>query len=131
MGDLRIRRLDNVGVAVRDIRRAMDFYTQVLGLEGTAGASDGYVSLGNASLYLFQTQAAGSSPVGRSVDLYNDPVGIDHLALEVDDIEQAAEELMARGVVFPGPVVGEPGEFRYRGFSDPDGNMLYIVQRAP
>jgi hypothetical protein len=37
--------------------------------------------------------------------------------------------LEGRGISFPGAIVGGAGEFRYRGFSDPDGNMLYIVQQ--
>ena len=125
-----IKRLDNVGIAVRDIRRAIDFYTGVLGLEGQAGETDGTVQIGNASLYIFQTQASGSGAVGRTADYMQNPVGIDHLAFEVADIEQAGAELERRGVTFVGPVVGNPGEFRYRGFTDPDGNMLYIVQQA-
>lgn len=125
-----IKRLDNVGVAVRDIRRAMAFYTQVLGLEGQPGETDGYVSVGDVSLYLFQTRSPESGAGQRTIDLYNDPVGLDHIAFEVDDLDRAVAELEAKGITFPGLAVGEPGEFRYRGFSDPDGNMLYIVQKA-
>jgi catechol 2,3-dioxygenase-like lactoylglutathione lyase family enzyme len=124
-----IRRLDNVGIAVADVRRAVDFYTRVLGLEGQGDDTDGTVQVGNASLYLFRSQAP-SGAVGRTTDYYHNPVGLDHLAFEVDDIEQAGAELVRRGVAFAGPVVGNPGEFRYRGFADPDGNMLYIIQRG-
>jgi catechol 2,3-dioxygenase-like lactoylglutathione lyase family enzyme len=125
-----IKRLDNVGIAVRDIRRAIDFYTRVLGLEGRAGESEGSVRLDNASLYIFQTRAEGEGAVGRTTDYLHNPVGLDHLAFEVEDIEQAGAELERRGVTFAGPIVGGPGEFRYRGFADPDGNMLYIIQHA-
>jgi catechol 2,3-dioxygenase-like lactoylglutathione lyase family enzyme len=121
--------LDNVGIAVQDIRRAMAFYTATLGLAGQASESDGWVTLDNISLYLFQTPAPEAAVPRRTTDLYRDPPGIDHVAFEVDDIEQAERQLEAAGVVFPGPVVGEPGEFRYRGFSDPDSTMLYIVQK--
>ena len=124
-----LKRLDNVGIAVRDIRRAVSFYTEILGFVGQAGASDGLVTLGDVSLYLFQTQAPEAAVPPRTTDLYNNPLGIDHVAFEVDDIEQAARRLEAAGVVFPGPAVGEPGAFRYRGFADPDGTMLYIVQK--
>ncbi len=124
-----LKRLDNVGIAVRDIRRAMAFYTETLGLVGQADESDGLVTLGDVSLYLFQTRAPEAAAPQRTADLYNNPLGIDHVAFEVDDIEQAAQQLEAAGVVFPGPAVGEPGAFRYRGFADPDGTMLYIVQK--
>lgn len=125
---MQIKRLDNIGIAVSDIRRAIAFYTDVLGLEGQAGESDGSVTVGDLSFYVFQTNKA-PAPVGRTADYMNNPVGLDHLAFEVADIEQAGRDLEAKGVAFNGPLVGNPGEFRYRGFADPDGNMLYIIQR--
>jgi hypothetical protein len=106
----------------------MAFYTETLGLAGQAGKSDGFVTLGDVSLYLFQTQAPDAAAPQRTTDLSNNPPGVDHVAFEADDIEQAARQLEAAGIVFPGPVVGEPGAFRFRGFADPDGTMLYIVQ---
>jgi catechol 2,3-dioxygenase-like lactoylglutathione lyase family enzyme len=122
-----IQRLDNVGVAVSDVPRAVAFYGQVLGLEAQGTDTDGTVQVGTLSLYLFRSQAGGA--VGRTTDYYHNPVGLDHLAFEVPDIEQASMELTGRGVQFGGPIVGDPGSFRYRGFTDPDGNMLYIIQR--
>jgi catechol 2,3-dioxygenase-like lactoylglutathione lyase family enzyme len=124
-----LKRLDNVGIAVRDIRRAVAFYTEILGFVGQADESDGLVTLGDVSPYLFQTRAPEAAAPQRTTDLYNNPPGIDHVAFEVDDIEQAARQLEAAGVFFPGPAVGEPGAFRYRGYADPDGTMLYIVQK--
>jgi glyoxylase I family protein len=124
-----LKRLDNVSIAVRDIRRAVAFYTDILEFVGQVGESDGLVTLGDVSLYLFQTRAPEAAAPQRTADLYNNPPGIDHVAFEVDDIEQAARQLEAAGVFFPGPAVGEPVAFRYRGFADPDGTMLYIVQK--
>jgi len=124
-----LKRLDNIGIAVRDIQRSMAFYTEQLGLAGQAHGTEGSVQVGDLSLYLFQTQAPDAGAVGRTADYLHDPVGIDHLAFEVEDIARAGAELEAKGIVFAGPVVGDPGQFRYRGFSDPDGNMLYIIQK--
>jgi catechol 2,3-dioxygenase-like lactoylglutathione lyase family enzyme len=124
--DRMIQRLDNVGVAVSDVPRAVAFYGQVLGLQAQGTDTDGTVQVGNVTLYLFRSQAGGQ--VGRTTDYYHNPVGLDHLAFEVPDIEQASTELEGRGVQFGGPIVGDSGTFRYRGFSDPDGNMLYIIQ---
>lgn len=50
-----LKRLDTVAIAVRDIRRAVAFYTETLGLAGQAGESDGFVTFGDVSLHLFQT----------------------------------------------------------------------------
>ena len=119
-----IKRLDNLGIAVRDARRAIEFYTEKLGLRGEVRENDGTVTVGDVSFYVFETQAHGTSEVGHTVDLDNNPVGIDHIAFEVDGIVQAGAELRASGIVSPGAIVGEPGELQYHGFSDPDGGML-------
>ncbi len=124
-----IKRVDNIGIAASDVEKTVAFFRDILGLEAEAGDWGGSVRIGDASLYVFQ--ANGSAPRGaaRTVDLPSNPVGIDHVAMEVDDIEVAGRTLEAKGIAFPGPIVGEPGEFRYRGFAGPDGIMLYIIQR--
>lgn len=54
--------------------------------------------------------------------------GIRHLALEVDDFEQAIETLKAKGVKF----IGEPQDIQGNKlvfFQDLEGNLLHLVQR--
>ena len=125
-----IKRLDNIGIAVQDVRRTIDFYTQKLGFEGEARQHDGSLRIADMSFYIFETKARND--VGRSVAPASreNPVGIDHLSFEVDDVEKAGPELEAKGIQFLGPIIGERGQFRYRGFHDPDGNLLYIIERA-
>ena len=124
-----LKRLDNIGVAVKDARRALEFYTNVLGFSGEVSDGEGAVSLGDISLYIFESKSSAAVDA-RSEDYYAYQPGLDHLAFEVEDIAAAGAELEGRGVVFLQNIVGAPGEFRYRGFHDPDGNMLYIIQRA-
>ncbi|HJM89344.1 MAG TPA: VOC family protein [Dehalococcoidia bacterium] len=126
-----LKRLDNVGVAVTDIPRAYEFYTTVLGMEAAPlaeGAGGFSPSLGDVALYVFKTEATGD--VGRDAAMSDNPVGIDHLAFEVDDYEGARSELESRGVTFVHDSVGDPGGFRYRGFQDPDGNMIYVIHKG-
>ncbi|MBM3139976.1 MAG: VOC family protein [Chloroflexi bacterium] len=123
-----LKRLDNIGIAVRDVRRAHDFYTRVLGFEGAPladGATGFSAKLGDVALFVFATDKTNAP--GRTADYEHNPVGIDHLAFEVEDYEGAQRELESRGVRFLQESVGEPGGFRYRGFTDPDGNMLYVI----
>lgn len=126
-----LKRIDHIGIAVKDISRAATFYRDVLGLavqqsEGEPWAS---VQVGDQYLLVFQTQRVNTSPVGRTVDPHNDDVGLDHISIEVDDLDLAARELESRGVMFLAPAV-EDGGIKYRGFQDPDGNMLYILQHT-
>jgi catechol 2,3-dioxygenase-like lactoylglutathione lyase family enzyme len=124
-----IQGLDNVGLAARDLGRMLDFYTATLGFTAERGENDAWLTLGNLTIYLFVTHPRDNAHVVRTTDLYADPPGLDHLALRVASIEDASAELASKGVHFESDIVGEPGEFRYRGFADPEGNMLYLVER--
>lgn len=123
-----LKRLDNIGIAVRNARTSLAFYIEKLGFEGEVTNGEGSARLGDVSLYIFESksQALGDT---RTESYYGNPRGIDHLAFEVDDIDAEGADLESRGIVFLGATVGEPGEFRYRGFHDPDGNMVYIIQK--
>ena len=123
-----LKRLANIGVAVRDLRRAHDFYVGVLGMEApplAEGAGGFSASIGDVALFVFATEGAGEP--GRTTDYMHNPRGIDHLAFEVENYADAQRELEAIGVQFIHDSVGEPGGFEYRGFQDPDGNMVYVI----
>jgi catechol 2,3-dioxygenase-like lactoylglutathione lyase family enzyme len=124
-----IQGLDNVGLAVSGLDRMLDFYMTTLGFTAERGENDAWLTLGSLTIYLFVTHPRGNTHAERNADLYTDPPGLDHLALRVASIEQASADLEAKGIRFVGEIVGEPGEFRYRGFADPEGNMLYLVER--
>ena len=55
------------------------------------------------------------------------PPGIDSFAFEVDYLDDAIAELDGRGVSWAGDIVESPW-YRYRGFHDPEGNLLYITR---
>ena len=126
-----IQRIDNIGIAVRDVMREVRFFQEKLGLEPAwpvqKGATSAGIQCGNASLFMFKSESAGRHQK-RTDQFTHNPPGIDHISLEVENIETAGAELEKRGVEFLGPIVGERGQFRYRGFPDPEGNMLYIIQ---
>lgn len=124
-----LKRLDNIGIAVSNARRSLEFYIGVLGFEGEIKDGEGSAQLGDMSLYIFESKL-GTGGGGRTTDYYQNPVGLDHLAFETDDIVREGGVLEGRGIVFDQDVVGEPGSFRYRGFKDPDGNMVYIIQKG-
>ena len=52
-----------------------------------------------------------------------------HAALRVDALEAARAELEARGVRFSEPVKPAGGGGRVLFFSDPEGNLLHLVER--
>jgi methylmalonyl-CoA/ethylmalonyl-CoA epimerase len=123
-----LKRLDNVGIAVKDVPRALAFYREKLGLAAQGDENGGSVQIGNASLYIFRTAKRRAAVQRRTDDYLNDPPGLDHLAFEVNDLDAECRVLAKRGVEF----LSKParaGNLRYAGFHDPEGNMLYIIQR--
>ena len=112
-------RLDHVGILVEDLEAACAFARDVLGLgEPTEvrvdrfGLSAAFFDLGAARLEFVRFDEPGDrlAPGQRA--------RIDHVAVEVEDLEAQADRLAAHGVRFQGPVrpdeVTEPVEMRGR-----------------
>lgn len=125
-----LKKLDNVGIAVIDIGRAVTFYQSIgLTLERALepGQTDATLRLGDTLFYLFQS--AGSAGAPRGVELDANPPGLDHLSFFVDSLEDASKEFHAKGIAFLAPPVYADG-FAYRGFRDSEGNVLYAIERT-
>jgi catechol 2,3-dioxygenase-like lactoylglutathione lyase family enzyme len=110
------------GFSTNDIPKAKEFYSQTLGLEVTE-------EYGMLRLHL---------ATGAEILLYpkadHVPATYTILNFQVDDIEKAMEELIARGVAFEHyPGTDEKGIQRGGGpliawFKDPAGNILSVLQ---
>jgi len=94
--------LDHIGIAVRDLDRALEFYRDALGLE--IGESEDvpsqqvrarFVPVGDASLELLEATGEQSA-IARSIERRGP--GLHHLTLRVDDIVAALAQLKTRGV---------------------------------
>lgn len=126
-----VRGLDNVGVAVRDLDRAIAFYCDQLQLElvyrDDVSHSAG-VSTGTSQLYVFQT--TGADGPRRTAEYAGNPAGLDHLSFAVDDVDAAYRELQQRGVSF----FMEPNDAdwgaRVCGCFDPEGTPVYFLKWA-
>src|SRR5439155_23947958 len=93
--------LDHVGIAVKDLREALAFYRDALGLEVEAPEDVAsqrvrahFIPTGESSLELLEA-TAGDSPIARYVDKRGP--GLHHITLRVDDIRAALAALRARG----------------------------------
>ncbi len=54
--------------------------------------------------------------------------GMRHIALSVDDFDEAQNQLTSLGVIFEGEPYSNQGN-RLRFFKDPDGNLLHLIHR--
>ena len=94
--------LDHIGIAVRDLDKALEFYRDALGLE-IGEAEDvpsqqvraRFVPVGDASLELLEATSEQSA-IARSIERRGP--GLHHVTLRVDDIAAALAQLKARGV---------------------------------
>jgi methylmalonyl-CoA epimerase len=94
--------LDHIGIAVRDLDKALEFYRDALGLE-IGEAEDvpsqqvraRFVPVGDASLELLEATGEQSA-IARSIERRGP--GLHHVTLRVDDIVAALAQLKTRGV---------------------------------
>ncbi len=121
-------RVEHVGLAAADPRGLADWYVRCLG--GTELWNDGkvppavFVRLpGGCLLEIYKAHALLE---GTSV---NGNAGFRHLALRVEDIEEARRELAARGVMFRESVKAAGGGGQVLFFEDGEGNLLHLVGR--
>jgi len=98
-----IRKIDHIGIAVKSIDEALKFYTDVLGLEssGTEEVSEqkvktAFIPIGDSEIELLQS-TSDDGPIARFIEKKGE--GIQHIALRVENIESALEELKAKGIM--------------------------------
>jgi len=118
---MNITGVDFVCVPTRNWDEAKDFYGETLGLErskrwGNMPASE--FETGSLTIALMQSDAFGQEFRSHSLPI----------ALHVDDVAKAREELEAKGVEFHGDVI-DSGVCHMAIFHDPDGNQLMLHSR--
>ena len=120
--------VEHIGLAARDTVPLKDWYMRVLDTREVF--NDG------KSPPAFLLEIAG----GPVVEIYpgdttldatgnNKLTGWQHLALRVDSIEFARDELVRRGVIFDEPIKPAGGGGRVLFFKDSEGNLLHLVER--
>jgi predicted enzyme related to lactoylglutathione lyase len=121
---LGIEHVDFVGIPVRDLRRADEFYGTTLGLLRSPSSSARWVEydLENVTLALISPEAMGP----RFLDDFQ-PNTVP-IAFRVPDVEEARRKLEAAGVEFRGTTI-DSGVCHIAGFHDPDGNALILHRR--
>jgi predicted enzyme related to lactoylglutathione lyase len=109
--------IDHVYYWTRDMDRAIAFYRDVLGLELTYRAGNGWAEFaaGPVRLGLHGTEESELPPGGTVV-------------FRVDDLDEAAASLGRRGAVFDGQEAEVPGVGRFATFHDPDGNPVQLIE---
>ena len=120
--------VEHTGLAARDTVALKDWYVRVL------GAREVFTDNKTPPAFLLKF------PGGLLVEIYsadsslpetgnNKLAGWRHLALRVESVEAARDELTAKGVVFEEPIKPAGGGGQVLFFKDCEGNLLHLVER--
>ncbi len=94
--------VDHIGIAAKSIDESTKFYTEILGLElvGSEEVAEqkvrtAFLPVGESEIEILESTAP-DGPIAKYIDKNGE--GIQHIALRVDDIEAALEELKSKNV---------------------------------
>lgn len=97
-----IQKLDHIGIAVNNIEEALKLYSEVLGLElaGTEIVEEqkvkvAFLPVGDTEVELLESTSP-DGPIAKFIEAKGQ--GIQHMAFKVDNIEEAIEEMKAKGM---------------------------------
>lgn len=98
----KITKVDHIGIAVKSIDEAAKFWEDVLGLEiscreevASQKCITGFIHCGDAEIELLEPTAEDSA-IAKFIEAKGE--GIQHIALTVDNIAEALEELKAKDI---------------------------------
>jgi len=119
---MKLKATHHVAIFTQNFEAMEKFYTQTLGFPVTLRWDDVtiiFIGIGSTTIELIgrDTAPAKDSPPGA----------INHLALHVDDVDTAYQELVAKDVTIKSPPANFKG-IRICFFLDPDGNTLELVE---
>ena len=121
-------------VRVGDLKRSLDFYTQVLGMKLLRQADYPGGRFTNAFVGYDDESRAAVLELTYNWDTasYDLGTGYGHVAIEDDDAYRACEEVKRRG----GKITREAGPMKHGKtviafVEDPDGYKIELIQRKP
>ncbi|PKN29040.1 MAG: methylmalonyl-CoA epimerase [Deltaproteobacteria bacterium HGW-Deltaproteobacteria-21] len=99
---MKIKKVDHIGVAVKNISEAARFYTDILGIKmtGTEIVADqkakvSFLPVDDTNIELLES-IEPDGPVAKFIESKGE--GIHHIALHVENIEEALEFMKSKGV---------------------------------
>jgi glyoxylase I family protein len=114
---------------IKDVDRAIEFYTRHLGfeLEQQSGTAFARVSNGALNLLLSGPKSSGSRPLPDARS--QEPGGWNRIVLEVDDLQSRLTTMKNAGLRFRNEIEVGPGGKQIQ-LEDPDGNPVELFEPA-
>ncbi|RPI71937.1 MAG: methylmalonyl-CoA epimerase [Desulfobacteraceae bacterium] len=99
---MKIKHIDHIGIAVKEIKQASRFYTDILGiqLQDTEEVTDQKVKVGFFPITDSEIELLESTEPDGSIAKYIEKrgEGIQHIAFRVENLEETLKELKTKGV---------------------------------
>jgi methylmalonyl-CoA epimerase len=100
---MHISKVDHIGIAVTNLEETLKFYEEVLGLKcgGTEVVEDqkvkvAFLPVGDSEIELLESTTE-DGPIAKFIEKNGGRGGIQHIAVRVDNIETAIEEVKSKG----------------------------------
>jgi len=97
-----VKKIDHVGIAVRDLNGAIKFYQEMLGLKVTEieevpdqKVRVAFLPTGDSEVELLESTSP-DGPIARFIEKNGE--GVQHIAFRVDNLEEKLAELKSKGV---------------------------------
>lgn len=97
-----VKKIDHIGIAVKDIASVLAFYQEALGLENKGfevveeqGVRVAFLPVGESRFELLEPLNE-ESPIAKFIGKRGE--GIHHICLDVDDVKESLEEMKERGL---------------------------------
>lgn len=129
--------IDHVAIAVRDLDAAIAYYGGVLGMElqerrqisgRVSGMDSAVMTAGGVKFVLVQGDSPESN-VSRYIEAYGP--GVQHVAIEIPDAQEAIDDLRARGADLLTGIIRGPGlDQIFTKREQSSGMQLEIIARA-
>ncbi len=129
-----VKKIDHIGIAVKNADEAARFYAETLGLTvghaevvESQGVRTVFLPVGETTLELLEPTSP-TSPVAKHIEKRGE--GIQHIAFEVEGLDEMLGDLGARGAVVGEPVA-KPGAHNTRvAFLHPKATGGVLIELA-
>lgn len=131
-----IEKLDHIGIAVFDIDKALRFYSDTLGLKcelveevAQQSVKIAFIPTGDVNLELVQA-TSDDSAIAKFIEKKGE--GVHHIALKVDNIDDALKRLKEKNIEFIDPIPRKGAHGSKIAFLNPKsthGVLLELVER--
>lgn len=119
--------LRHVALNVRDVRRSVDFYRDVLGMqvEWEPDPDNVYLTSGSDNLALHRL------PEGAEPSAVQNVHHIGFIVAKLEDVDAVAAQVQDRGIEFVHPLKTHRDGARSFYFRDPDGVLIQVLYHPP